>query len=48
MPFDGRIGGDQFLDEVDIGAVLTQRDGNHLDAEGFGDREMAVVAGGWA
>ena len=41
---DRRVGGDQFLDEVDVGAVVMHRHGDHLDAEALGDREMPVVA----
>ena len=42
---DGRVRGDEFLDQVDVGAVLAHRHGDHLDAEALGDREVAVVAG---
>jgi hypothetical protein len=37
MPFDGRVGSDEFLDQTDVGP--------HLDAEAFLDREVPVVAG---
>ena len=42
---DGRVSGDEFLDQVDVRAVLAHRHGDHLDAEGLGDREVPVVAG---
>jgi hypothetical protein len=40
---DGRVGGDEFLDQVDVGAVLAHRHRDHLDAEALGDREVPVV-----
>ena len=39
---------DQFFHDVHIGTGGSHRDGNHLDAEILGDREMAVIAGHWA
>ena len=30
--------------EIDVGSVVVHRHGNHLDAEGLGDREVPVVA----
>ena len=42
---DGRVAGDEFLDEVDVGAVLEHRHRDHLDAEALADREVTVVAG---
>jgi hypothetical protein len=43
--FDRRIDGNQLFDQVDVWAVLAHRDRDHLDAEGFGDGEVPVVAG---
>ena len=42
---DRGVAGDEFLDQVDVGAVLVHRDRDHLDAERLGDREVPVVAG---
>ena len=42
---DGRVGGDELLDQVDVGTVLAHRDVDHLDVEALGDREVPVVAG---
>ena len=41
---DRRVGGDEFFDQVDVGAVLAHRHRDHLDVEAFGDREVPVVA----
>ncbi len=45
MPFTAGSRGDEFLDQVDVGAVFEHRDGDHLDAEAFGDGEVPVIAG---
>ena len=43
-PLDRRIRRHQLLNQIDIGAVVTHRHGDHLDSQTFGDREMTVVA----
>jgi hypothetical protein len=35
MPLMGRVGGDEFLDQIDVGPVLAHRHGDYLDAEAF-------------
>ena len=42
---DGVVGGHQALHFVHIRAVLPQRHGNHLNAQGLADGEVTVVAG---
>ena len=44
-PLDGRVGGDELLDQVDVGSVLEHRHVDHLDAQALGDGEVPVVAG---
>ena len=43
--FHGGVGGGKALHLVHVRSVIVHGDGNHLDTEGFGHAEMAVVAG---
>ena len=45
---DGIVGGNEALDLVHVGAVVSHRDGDVLDAQVGGDTKVAIVAGNGA